>query len=183
MNLVIENEEVSLKEPKKFPNLQYLDTFFIMHFIGKLPSVGISINHLPQAHVTFLGQAHSDSSFKSTNFLNEVKELSVSMKPFSLEAGELKLFGKNQDIPVLELVHTVEAQSLHDSLFAAQLKHNLFLSQPYFAGEFFKPHSSLIEGHSSLKDIIDVDSITISRHIDGYGSGVVEVVEHFFLQL
>lgn len=159
----------------------YLDTFFIMHFLGDLPPLGINEHHTPHPHVTFLGHALSNSKTKSYSFVKDIENETALVKPFTLKAGEIKFFGISKNIPVVKCENTVESQRLHDNLLKAQETSDLSLAQPYFAGKFFTPHSSLIEGYPVLQGTVNVDSFTVTRHIGGYGSGVVDVMAHFLL--
>jgi hypothetical protein len=174
------NSSVRVSTTELIPN-NYIDTFFIMHFFDSLPPLGIEKNQKVLPHVTFLGPAVSNSEAKSFSFVENIKDETSSIEPFVLKAVEVKFFGVDKNIPVVECENTLESQALHESLLRAQVKSSLTLTQPYFAGKFFTPHSSLVEGFPMFEGAANIDSFTVVRHIGGYGSGVVDILAHFSL--
>jgi 2'-5' RNA ligase len=139
------------------------DVYFVMAFTS---------NPSSQAHVTFLAHAVDVEGTAEHTVLEAVTEVVSQVKPFRLIKNGVAWFGVEQNKPVQTFYETDEATNLHSLLCSVAAEQGLILSQPDFAGLNFSPHMSL-SGNTEAMDSFIVDSLTVSRHVGGFGGPVI----------
>lgn len=94
-------------------------------------------------HLTVLGNFYSDSTY------DEIEESFVkaaeSIKSIKIPVKSKEMFGPNHDIPVTELIRTVEVFNIHKMLLNS-LEPIIRLKRPFENGDKYRPHVTDQEG-------------------------------------
>ena len=159
-----------------------MDTFFVIHFLDEV-KIGMQDASIPKRHVTFLAHANSSDPKMKFKFAEEVERVAEATLCFTLQLGGTEMFGPNQDMPVTTVIGDEFSQKLHDQLLLSSQNLGLQLGQPQYTGVNFRPHVSLDTVNPRPDDRNFVQTLTLVRHIGGYGSGQVEVVSNSFLSV
>jgi len=149
-----------------------------MHFCGEPPSVGKQTD-LFQNHVTFLAFANVESTSEA-EFVDRITRSGKQIHRFTLEPSSVEFFGPQKNIKVQTFKQSDKAQNLHDKLVDTSVSLEVKLDRLEYSGEYFHPHLTIYK-ESYIPASVLVDSLTVVRHVGGYGSPQVEVVANFSL--
>jgi len=160
-----------------------MNTFFVINFLDGKPELGAHAFDERNLHVTFLAHAWMDDDRVEAEFIRRVGEVAAGTRSFDLLSKEMALFGVNEDKPVFKMFPSVWASKLHNELLSVAHDLNLWLREPQFTGENFAAHISVpvLDARSSSK-FAAVDSLSVVKHVGGYGVGAIEVVANFDLK-